>query len=266
MEQIKKNDIEQIKPTFPSEVIDLPSKGKLYDIENPLSSGKIELKYPTAREEDILTSKNLIQRGIVIDTFIKALIVNKQINTDSLLLGDKNAILIASRILAYGKDYPVEITCPKCSEKVEFVIDLAEINTKELDYLDGRSVGFNEFECTLPASKAKVVFKVLTQGDENSIESELKSMKKLSGSKVDSEITTRMRYAIISTNGDDDRKTVKSFIENVLSVDSLAFRKEMSKISPDIDMKFEFECSSCGHSERMGIPLGVNFFWPSGTV
>ena len=45
---------------FPSEVIDLPSEGKLYPKDSPLSEGKVEIKYMTAKEEDILTSQNLI--------------------------------------------------------------------------------------------------------------------------------------------------------------------------------------------------------------
>jgi len=92
---------------FPTEVVDLPSQGLLYPKDSPLSSGTIEIKYMTAREEDILTSANLIKKGIVIDKLLEALIIDKSIKLDDMLLGDKNAILIASRILAYGKDYEV---------------------------------------------------------------------------------------------------------------------------------------------------------------
>ena len=89
---------------FPTEVIDLPSKGVLYPKDNPLSSGKIEMKYMTAREEDILTNQNYIKNGTVIDELLKALIVSK-INYNDLITGDKNAIMLAARVLGYGKDY-----------------------------------------------------------------------------------------------------------------------------------------------------------------
>ena len=112
---------------FPTEVVDLPSQGLLYPKDSPLSSGTIEIKYMTAREEDILTSANLIKKGIVIDKLLEALIVDKSIKLDDMLLGDKNAILIASRILAYGKDYEVEV------DGKEVVVDLTTLKEKKLD-------------------------------------------------------------------------------------------------------------------------------------
>ena len=89
---------------IPTEIIDLPSKGLLYSKDNPLSSGKIEMKYMTAKEEDILTNSALIQKGTVIDEVVKSLIVTK-INYDDLLIGDKDALMVAARVLGYGKDY-----------------------------------------------------------------------------------------------------------------------------------------------------------------
>ena len=89
---------------FPTEVVDLPSKGKLYPPDSPLASGTIEMKYMTAKEEDILTNQNYIEKGIVIDKLLQALIVDKTIDYNELLVGDKNALLIAARILGYGKE------------------------------------------------------------------------------------------------------------------------------------------------------------------
>ena len=65
---------------FPSEVIDLPSEGKLYPEGHPLKDGKIEIKYMTAKEEDILTSTNLVKKGLAIDTLLQSLIVDKNID------------------------------------------------------------------------------------------------------------------------------------------------------------------------------------------
>ena len=93
---------------FPTEMVDLPSKGHFYVDDHPLSSGKVEVKYMTAKEEDILTSQNLIQQGTVIDVLLQSLIVDKTINIQELLIGDKNAIMVAARILGYGKDYEFE--------------------------------------------------------------------------------------------------------------------------------------------------------------
>jgi len=89
---------------IPTETVSLPSKGLLYPESSPLSKGEIEMKYMTAKEEDILTNANYLRNGTVIDKLLKALIITP-INYDELVIGDKNAILIAARVLGYGKDY-----------------------------------------------------------------------------------------------------------------------------------------------------------------
>jgi len=251
---------EYIKETkFLSEIIDLPSGGTIYPPESPLSSGKIEIKYPTAREEDILTSKNLIQKGIVIDVFVKSLIVDKNINIEDLLIGDKSAILIAARIMAYGKDYPTEITCPKCGHINSEVIDLSMFSHKELDTKIAPV-----YSVKLPACKKEIEFKLLTGRDEKIIEAELKNYKKFTKSGPDIEITTRVKACIVSVDGNNDRDFIASFVtKELLSIDSIHLRKEMSRVSPDIDTKINFECEECSHSERINMPIGISFFWPS---
>jgi len=253
------------KPQFPSEVITLPSEGKYYHSESPLASGTIELYYPSARSEDILTSKNLITKGVVIDKFLESLVVDPRVNLDEMLVGDKNALIVASRILAYGKDYKADITCPSCNEAREVTIDLSNIGTKAVT-LPETNVGNTGFEVTLPASKAVVRFRLVTNGDEKQIDSEMKAMKKIVKTSTDPEITTRLKYAIISVDGNTDRTFIKRFVDNMLSIDSLELRKALVKNTPDVDMKFEYECSECGHTERMILPLGVSFFWPSSQV
>ena len=251
----------QVKESVPSEIIELPSRGKLYPANHPLSNGSVELKYPTAKDEDILTSKNLIQKGIVIDKFIESLLVDKTIDINTLLLGDKNAIIMASRMLAYGVMYNVEIKCNNCGEKQKESLDLSKIESKECPILDTVQQGQNEFEFVLPTSKKTIKYKILNHMDEKLIDAELKSLKKFGNKNIDHEVTTRLRYSILSVDGETDN--IKSFVDNMLSLDSKAFRDELIRVTPDVDLNFNFECSSCGHEERIGVPLGVSFFWPS---
>ena len=75
---------------FPTEVIDLPSEGKLYPEGHPCLNGKIEIKYMTAKEEDILTSQNLIKKGVVIDRLLNSLII-----TEGSLLENLFALFVA---------------------------------------------------------------------------------------------------------------------------------------------------------------------------
>ena len=155
---------------FPTEEVSLPSKGLLYPKDSPLSSGKVDIKYMTAKEEDILTSPNLIKQGTVVDKLLESVIVTEGVSIDDLLVGDKNAIMIAARILGYGKDYNVNILDPDSGEENPVVVDLTKLKNREIS--DKTYKNGNEFEFELPNSKRKLTFKVLTQADEKEIDSE----------------------------------------------------------------------------------------------
>lgn len=241
---------------FPTEIIDLPSEGKVYSKDSPLSSGKLELKYMTTREEDILMSDNLIKKGMVIDKLLDSLIVTKGVKESDLILGDKNAVLIASRILAYGPEYTVEVTNPNdIDEKIEHTFDLSQCPFKELskdvDYSD------NSFEFITPVGKNKLKFKLLTGADEKLIDKDLKQSSKFG---YGTEITTRLRHTITEVDGDSKSQTINGFIQNLLARDSVALRNYIRDISPDIDLTTEVEIG--GETVSVSIPLTVEFFWP----
>jgi len=245
----------------PTEVIELPSKGMFYPEGHPLASGRIEMKYMTAKEEDILTSQNLIKQGVVIDKLLQALIVDK-FNYNDLLVIDKNALFIAARVLGYGKDYDVEVACPACGEKSKHTIDLTSFESKEVDF-SKFTKGQNAFNFTLPASKKVLTLKFLTHGDEKRIEEDMKVLKKMSSlTKVDPELTTRLKHIITAVDGNPDAVTT-TFVNSLLAVDSLALRKFLKEITPDIDTTFNYTCPHCGHeNERIPLPIDVSFFWP----
>jgi hypothetical protein len=250
------------KRQFPTEVIDLPSKGYFYSKDSPLSSGQVEIKYMTAREEDILTSTNLLQKGIVLDKLLEALVVS-DINLDDVLIGDKNAIMVASRVLAYGKDYKFEFTDPSSGETREHTVDLTKLEDKKVDFSKYEK-GKNEFDFELPASKKVIIFKLLTQREEKQISSELKAMKKFTKeSGVDPEITTRLKASIIAVDGNRERNTVNKFVDTeFLSVDSFAYRTYLTSITPDIDLSYSVELDN-GEIEEIAVPVTAQFFWPS---
>ena len=241
---------------FPTEVIDLPSNGKVYSKDSPLHEGKLELKYMTTREEDILMSENLIKKGVVIDKLLDSLIVTKGVKQEDLILGDKNAVLVAARILAYGPEYTAEVTNPKNQEEtVSHTFDLSQCPFKELpknvDYTN------NSFNYTTEIGKNKIKFKLLTGSDEKLIEKELEQSKKFG---YNTEISTRLRYTIIDVDGDSNPETITSFSQNMLARDSVALRNYIQEISPDIDLTSEIEIG--GESVSVSIPLTVEFFWP----
>ena len=235
---------------LPTETIELPSKGLLYPEDSELAKGTIELKYMTAKEEDILTNQSYIKDGTVIDKLMKSLIVTK-INYSDLLIGDKNAIMIASRVLGYGGKYSFSYL----GEKQE--VDLALVENKELkEELFNNRV--NEFSFTLPHSKNEITFKFLTQKDEPSMERELKGLKKIDKNNTP-ELTTRLKHMITSVEGKREPKDIRNFVDNyLLAKDSRALREYIRKIQPDVDLTF-FPNEG---DDRVNIPIGVNFFWP----
>ena len=244
---------------FPTEVLDLPSKGLIYPKENPLSSGRITIKYMTAKEEDILSSANLIKKGIVLDKLFESVVVDN-VNLDDISLGDKNAIILATRLLGYGPEYNVTFYSKKKNEALEATVDLQKVNVKEIDYSSLNNK--NEFEFTTPMGKNVIKFKLLTHGDEKLIDRDIQALEKLN---KDSsfEITTRLRYMIKAVDGNSDMGHINKFISNsFLAKDSKAFRDYVKKIAPDMNMVFEYTHED-GEVEVVPIPMGVNFFWPS---
>jgi hypothetical protein len=246
-----------------TEVIQLPSKGLVYSKDNILSKGEVEMKYMSAKEEDILTNINYIKNGTVIDKLLEELIVTP-INLDDLLIGDKNAILFAARILGYGKDYTIKFFNNETGQNEQYTVDLTKLEEKEVNF-DLFTSGLNEFYYTLPESEISVSFKLLTKGDENKIEQEIKGLKKVFPLKS-FDATTRLKYIITSVGGSRDIKTIRDFIDNDLrSIDSRYLREYYNRIMPDINTKITIEKD--GYiQEDVEIPLGIDFFWPDTRV
>jgi len=241
---------------FPTEVIDLPSQGKVYPKDSPLADGKVELKYMTTREEDILMSENLIKKGLVIDKLLDSLIVSKGVKADDLILGDKNAVLVAGRILAYGPEYTVEVTNPNDLNQTEkHTFDLSQCPFRGLS--DNINYSDNSFEFKTPVGKNTIKFKLLTGKEEKLIEKDLEQSKKFG---YNTEISTRLRYSILEVDGDSNLETITAFSQNMLARDSMALRNYIQEISPDIDLTSEIEIG--GETVSVSIPLTVEFFWP----
>jgi len=243
--------VTESKFKFPTEVVELPSKGLIYPKDNPLSSGKVEMKYMTAKEEDILTNTNYITKGIVLDKLLESLIISK-INYSDLIVGDKNALLIAARVLGYGKDYEFSYGGETLS------VDLTTLNDKNLNSKDLIEEGINEFEFSLPSSKNTIAFKLLTHGDEKSIDRELQGLKKIRKDIIP-EATTRLKYMITSIDGDREKKTIREFVDTyLLARDARALREEIRRVSPDVELKYYGD----DVEEAITIPVDLTFFWP----
>jgi hypothetical protein len=267
-QQYEVNQVRDYK--FPTEIIELPSRGLLYSKDNPLSSGKVEMKYMTAKEEDILTTQSYIKDGSVLDRLFQSLIVSngegQPIKYVDLVTGDKNAIMVAARVLGYGKDYEVEIEDPFSGKKQKDVIDLTQFENKEYDGSAQVELHKNEFEFTLPRSGRKITFMAMTESKERKVKHQIEELARANRKLKDDtsrELTTRLKNMILSVDGETEQKVINHFVDNELfAVDSKAFRAYINEVVPDVDLMYEFVSEETGGRREMVLPMDTSFFWP----
>jgi hypothetical protein len=255
----------------PTEFVDLPSKGSFYKEGHPLhGKAEVEIREMTAKEEDILSSKSLIQKGVVLDRLLQSVLVDKSINVEDLLVGDKSAILMAVRISGYGEEYETKVTCPGCSSVSKHSFDLNECEVRgpfspETCKNEKVSSAITEtpdgaYLVNLPRSKAQVEIIMLTGKEEKKIvaHQEMRRKKKL----PENILTTQFKILIQSVDGSTEAHQVASFIDKMPALDSRFLRKVIVEISPNIDLTQEFVCEECGYEQDMGVPISADFFWP----
>ena len=248
----------------PTDFVELPSQGKYYPENHPLHGQEsIEIKQMTAKEEDILTSRTLLKKGLALDRVLKSVILDKRINPDTVFVGDRNAIIIAMRVAGYGSEYKTNVGCPACSTTQDYTFNLHEANiyhgedSTDLDVQDNED---GTFDVTLPTTNVTVTFKLLTGYDEKNL---LKSMEVARKRKTQEKtITTQLKNMIVAVNGDDSPQALKYLIENIPSMDSRHLRLAYRLTTPNIDLTQSFECIECGHEQDMEVPLTADFFWP----
>ncbi len=246
----------------PTEFVELPSEGKYYPEGHPLSDAtSLEIKQMTAKEEDLLTSRTLLKKGVALDRVLASVIVDKSIDPDSLLVGDRNAIIIATRVSGYGNDYSTNVTCPACGENQGYPFDLNDANI----YTGGEStlgvVDNNDgtFNILLPRTGVTATFRLLNGYDEKALASGAELDKK---QKVERSVTRQLSCMLVAANGDTSAQAINYLVENLPSVDSRQLRFAYRETAPNIDLTQRFECSSCDHEQDMEVPLSADFFWP----
>ena len=246
---------------IPTESVPLPSRGLVYPADTSLYNREtVEIRPMTAKEEDILTSRALIKKGTVISHLLKSCVVDKSIDTEKMLSGDRNALMVAVRITGYGSSYNVEVDCPACGQRQKAAFSLSELPIKRLA-ISPVAEGANLFEVELPLTKKKVQFKFLTGEDEQEI-AIMQERKKKTGQLNENLVTTRLKYAITSVGGITDKNKIAIFVSNMPARDSLFLRKHIDDNEPGIDLKSWLDCISCFESSEVNLPLGATFFWP----
>jgi len=252
----------------PTEIVDLPSKGVFYPEGHPLyNKDTIEIRYMTAKDEDTLTNVSLLKKGVALEKVLQDIVVDKTINMDTLLVGDKNAVIVAARKSAYGADYQTKVTCPSCGKVQGYEFDLNNCNVKEASLEEDleaegiRRTEDNTFVIQLPVFKVPVELRLLTSKDENFIASKVREAQ-LAKKEMDSILSLQLRLMIKSINGLSDPKILNEVVSTLPAKDSKAIRQAYVKIAPNMDLSHDFECRSCSYETRLEVPFTSDFFWP----
>ena len=247
--------------SVPRDYVMIPSKGRIYPADSPLHNlEEIEVRHLTAADEDILTSRALLRSGKAIDTMLSNVIMNKSINVNDFISGDKNAILTFLRITGYGPEYDVEIDCPGCNDSIKHEFDLSKLTMRFLD-VDPISAGENKFDFVLP-SGVRIEFKFLNSAEDQKITDEQEKLKRATNSPLEKNVTTKYKHQIVSVDDNEDKIFINNFVDAMNLRDSRAFRTYLEEVEPDVNMKQDFKCRMCGHTEEVDIPITVGFFWP----
>jgi len=248
--------------TTPTEFVDLPSKGLFYAKNHPLhQKDSVEIRFMTARDEDILTSKSLLKKGIAIDRLLQNVIVDKKINIDHMLIGDKNALIVATRITGYGAEYNTKSMCPACGSTSENLYDLEGVKTVETEIPEGvERTPKGTFVLKAPKSGVTVEMRLLAGVDEKRLAKVMAAKKKKN--LPESTLTDQLRLALVSVEGQTEPNLINLFVGSLPAMDARYLREVYAKIMPNVDMKQDFECNSCGFEQEMEVPFTSDFFWP----
>jgi len=261
---MQNNNSEGFSFVVPTEFIDLPSEGRYYPEGHPLhGESTLEIKQMTAKEEDLLTSRSLLKKGIALDRLLKSVVINKAVDTNSLLVGDRNAILIATRVSGYGAEYQTKVSCPACGATQEYSFDLNEAQVYDGSGLraeEATSNGDGTFLATLPRTKVEVHFRLLTGVDEKNLINQVENARKKRQN--ENSITRQLKQIIISVNGDETQQAINYAVENMPSADARHLRLMYKLATPNVDLAQHFECNECDYDQEMEVPLTADFFWP----
>lgn len=261
LKEDKKQSTDPFAFIVPTQIVDLPSKGKFYPKGHSLHGKEsVEIRFMTAKEEDILTSKSLLKKGIAIDRMLESLLVDKSIDLDDMLVGDKNALVVAARITGYGSDYETKVTCPSCGANVRHTFDLQ--NLKQIEIPEDVLQTMNEngiFKVTLPMSKLVVECRLLRGRDERSLSKTLEQKRALK--QQENMVTEQFKLFIVSVNGSADKQLINKFIEMCPAGDAKFLRRFYERVVPAVDMTQHFSCNQCDAEMDMEVPFTVDFFW-----
>jgi hypothetical protein len=246
----------------PTEVIELPTKGRFYEEGSSLHNREsVEIKHMTAREEDILANESFIEDGTVFDRLLNSILIDKSIDVAELIETDRNAILVAARITGYGPEYSMRMPCVKCGKVSDFVFDLEkrEIVESELEGVEfDNDSGL--FSFALPKTDLTARIRILTGRDMEYLNKQRAKSEELN---LDFNATINLfRLAVVDVQGISDSGALNQLFDALPAIDSRKIRSVINTVTPRVSMKQTVACGSCGKESESEVPFTLGFFWP----
>ena len=272
MLESQENKAPQLNFVIPTELVDLPSMGLFYEEGHPLKNKDvIEIKQMTAKEEDILTNKSFIKKGVVIDRLIESLLIDKSIDVSSILVGDKNAIMVAARKSAYGAKYDVTMICQECGAKSTMDVDLNNVATISTDHIEALAstdptlvhtrLDSGNILIKLPKTNWFVECKMLTGKDEKKMLALLDIKRKVDPA-AEITLSEQLSSIVEAINTFTDRAKIIEAIQYMPAYDAKYLRTVYQKLIPNVKIQKYFSCGSCGIGQEVEVPFTQEFFWP----
>jgi len=247
----------------PTEFVEIPSGG-MYPENHPMHGKDVlEIRFMTAKEEDILSSQTLLKKGIALERMLDSLIIENGLKARDLLIGDRNALIIAARISGYGANYKTQTICPACGGRSHIDFDLnkrAIKKSSESETLKLEKLKNGNFQTQTPYSKFKIEFRLLNGKDEMNL-SRINIDKK-KNKMPESYLTDQFKMMIVSIEGHNDKSIIERYVDNMPTRDSRHIRACYKIASPDVKVTHDFSCVSCSYEQELEVPFNADFFWP----
>jgi len=251
---MEQNNYRDDSLSIPYDVIELPSQGLLY----PNKQKNVKVEYLTTIDESILSAPNLLENGLFLDTLLERKIKDSDINPKDMLMGDRLAILFFLRSTGYGSMYPVNVFDPNTAQFFESEVDLSSLKVKNLSVKPTKD-GF--FDYVLPTTKKKVVFKLLSGGENTEIDDRDEKFQKQSGNNQSNKVVYTLEKMIQSIDGETDKMKMSSIIHRLPIMDSRSLREYANSIEPGLDLNVTVRTPG-GASVDTFLTIGRQFFWP----
>lgn len=237
----------------------LPSKGLIY---NEPVKATVKLRSMTTEEEMRRQSSTDTPYRVLSDIIEACLVDKPGIDVYDMCIGDYQFLLHKLRIVTYGSEYKMMVTCPNCGETHERKISLDDL--EEIEYDES----LQELKKVhLPVSGKDVVLKLQTPRTLDDIAVKTKELKrKMKDKGYDPSLQITLQTIIDTVDG---KKLTfvesENFVKKLPMKDVNLIIQTADKLNRGVGLDTDVisSCGSCGYDAVTTFRLSPEFFGPT---